>query len=213
MRLLCIADKVAPVLYSPEVKNYKVDAVLAAGDLDMDYYEYIVTVLGKPLYFVFGNHNLTAWPFFKESNIQEQLAGYGSQCIEDKVINLNKGQLLIAGLGGSKLYNGGLSQYTEGQMLWRIVRLIPRLVFNKIKYGRYLDILLSHAPPYRLGDDIDPCHEGFKIFRWFLKKFKPTYQLHGHIHLDDINLPRVRRYEKSALINCYNYFILEYKTP
>ncbi|MDX9810656.1 MAG: metallophosphoesterase, partial [Sphaerochaetaceae bacterium] len=60
MKILCVADESDPLVYSPNIaERYKdVDFVIAAGDLPLSYYEYIVTSLNKPLYFVFGNHHL-----------------------------------------------------------------------------------------------------------------------------------------------------------
>ena len=60
MRLLCIADHVDPLIYSTGLKERygKVDLVLSAGDLTLGYYDFIVSTLNRPLYFVFGNHHL-----------------------------------------------------------------------------------------------------------------------------------------------------------
>jgi len=60
MKILCVSDYVDPMIYNQNVaKTFgDVDLVLAAGDLPLDYVDYIVTVLNKPTYFVFGNHNL-----------------------------------------------------------------------------------------------------------------------------------------------------------
>ena len=60
MKLLCIADHVDPIIYSTGLKARfpDVDLVLSAGDLSLDYYDFIVSSLNKPLYFVFGNHHL-----------------------------------------------------------------------------------------------------------------------------------------------------------
>ncbi len=60
MRLLCIADHVDPLIYSTGLKERygKVDLVLSAGDLALAYYDFIVSCLNRPLFFVFGNHHL-----------------------------------------------------------------------------------------------------------------------------------------------------------
>ena len=58
MRVLAISDKVEPSLYSPAVMERvgKVDLILSCGDLPHYYIEYLMTMLGRPTYYVFGNH-------------------------------------------------------------------------------------------------------------------------------------------------------------
>jgi Icc-related predicted phosphoesterase len=119
-----------------------------------------------------------------------------------------EGSLLIAGLGGSMRYNKGKNQYTETQMFFRICRLIPALILNRIFRGRFLDILLTHAAPRGIGDREDPCHRGFKSFLWFMKLFKPRYLVHGHIHLYDLSDVRSSRYENTTVINAYGHILL-----
>ena len=60
MRLLCIADHVDPVIYSNGLKSRYggVDLVISAGDLTLGYYDFVISTLNKPLFFVFGNHHL-----------------------------------------------------------------------------------------------------------------------------------------------------------
>jgi predicted phosphodiesterase len=60
MKILCISDETDPLIYSKNIASRygDVDLVLAAGDLPLKYYEFIISSLNKPLYFVFGNHNL-----------------------------------------------------------------------------------------------------------------------------------------------------------
>jgi Icc-related predicted phosphoesterase len=74
-------------------------------------------------------------------------------------------------------------------MWFNIFHLLPGLFYNRLVYGRYLDIFVSHAPPWKIHDQDDPPHQGVKAFRWFLRVFKPKYHFHGHIHVyrpDDI---------------------------
>ena len=66
MKILCVSDYVDPLIYNQNVKEAfpDIDLVLCAGDLPMDYIDFIVTVFNKPTYFIFGNHNLKEYPFF-----------------------------------------------------------------------------------------------------------------------------------------------------
>ena len=120
-----------------------------------------------------------------------------------------KRDLIIMGLGGSMLYNYGLSQYSEKQMKWRINKLVPRLLYNKQKYGRYVDILVTHAPVLGMGDGVDVCHRGFECFKTFIDKYKPKYLLHGHVHLFDENENRFYKYGETTIINVYKSFVLD----
>lgn len=192
--------------------------VISAGDLPMEYLGFLASSLNKPVVFVFGNHNLKALPLFRRSGLplhagigaEEHTRNYyGSTYAGDTVLHVEG--ILIAGLGGSMRYNDGENQFTETQMFLRIVRLIPRLLFNRLFRGRYLDVLLTHASPFGIHDKSDLCHTGFKSFLWFMRVFKPRYLLHGHIHLYDLNAPRITRYEETEVINVYDHFVLEYE--
>ncbi len=218
MKILCIADHVDPLVYSAAVKErfHDIDLVLSAGDLPMEYLGFLASSLNRHIGFVFGNHNLRELPTFlrgETSPLQaltldaETRNYFGSTCLENRIRNMEG--LLIAGLGGSRRYNDGLHQFSEGEMRWRIARLIPRLLWNRIRYGRYLDILLTHAPPRHVQDREDVCHQGFMAFRWFISRFRPRYLIHGHIHLYDINEPRSTYFLNTEVINAYDHLVLE----
>jgi Icc-related predicted phosphoesterase len=106
------------------------------------------------------------------------------------------------------MYNHGENQFTEGRMLFEILKMIPRLVFNRIFRRRALDILLTHAAPRGIHDRDDPCHRGFAIFLWFMKTFKPRYLIHGHIHLYDLADVRTTKYGDTTVINAYSQYLL-----
>ncbi len=218
MNILCISDDKDRLIYSQHIKEHfkDIDLVIAAGDLDLKYYEFIISSLNKPLYFIFGNHNLNNFDHYMNPSsheAQQSLQGklnlpYSGECIEGKVIRDKKTGLLIAGLGGSYKYSKGKSQYTEFEMRARMYKLIPKLVLNKIKYGRFLDILVTHAAPLGYNDDTDLCHRGFSSFLTFMDIFKPKYVLHGHIHLIDSNARRRVVYRQTKIINVYKSYVL-----
>ncbi len=222
-KILGISDKIDPLIYSGNVKKRfsDIDLILSAGDLELKYYGFIVSSLNKPLLFVFGNHNLKSLPLYRHKNEQFDFknsdtfvnlpSSYGSIYLGDKVKNIKS--LLVAGLGGSMKYNNGSNQFTEFGMALKIIKILPGLLINRIFYGRWLDILLTHAPPRGLGDKQDRCHQGFKIFRTFLELFKPQYLLHGHIHLYDINTPREITFIKTKIVNIYEHQIIKIEVP
>lgn len=218
MRILCLSDTTSSLAFSPMVREvYKdVDLIISAGDMPLESYDYVSTLLHKDVYYVYGNHNLkdfrkemrvdNLFSLPKDDEYNQKFYGFliDGKCYRDK----NTG-LLIAGLGGSMLYNGGDSQYTEKQMRYRIWKLIPQLLYNKKRYGRFLDILVTHAPPYGMGDGEDLCHRGFKCFLSFIDKYQPRYLLHGHVHLIDMNSPRIIERGNTKIINVYASYLLE----
>ena len=218
MRLLCVSDTDDSIVYSPGGKQYigKLDLALSCGDLPLECYDYISTIYHCDLCYVYGNHNLQHFnrtagsknPNFEKYRPDELFPIFFGNMIDGKSIYLKKQDLIIVGLGGCMLYNGGPSQYSERQMEKRISKLFPYLLKNKIKYGRYLDILLTHAPPFGIGDGEDLCHTGFKCFISFMDKYNPKFLLHGHVHLDDINSVREHVYGSTRIINVYNHYLL-----
>jgi len=218
MRLLCVADHVDPLIYSNGLKTRfgKIDLVLSAGDLALGYYDFIISTLNKPLLFVFGNHDLEARSSYEKR--PDPFAGRepawasagGATCLEGKVVRI-KG-ILLAGLGGSIWYNGGENQHTDFTMFLAILRLLPGMLWHKVFHGRYLDILLTHSPPYGINDLPDPCHTGFRVFLWFMRTFKPRYLVHGHVHLYDRNAAREGHYASTTIINAYDHIVIDLET-
>lgn len=222
MKILCISDATDPLVYSENiVSRYgDVDLIIAAGDLGLKYYEFIISSLNKPLYFVFGNHNLEHIRYFVQKDAPLEHIGqggqkdhllppFGGEFIDGSVRRDRKSGIIIAGLGGSMRYNNGPHQFTERQMFARMLKMVPRLLFNRIVHGRYLDILVTHAAPLGIGDDTDLCHKGFSTFLTFMERFRPTYLLHGHIHLVDMNANRHHMYKQTQIINIYSSFLLD----
>ena len=233
MKILCLSDYVDPLIYNQNVRETfgDVDLVLCAGDLPLDYVDFVVTMLNKPTYFIFGNHNLKDFSHYHKNvhttpdtyraDFRHDTFGHGgtyagfkvfrdsSFTIKDPLTGKDS-PLLIAGVSGSLEYNKGLNQYTEIQMKRHLLRMVPSLIKNKIKYGRYLDILLTHASPRHIHDKEDPCHKGFECFNWFIKKFRPTYLIHGHIHLYDMREKRITVSEDTTVVNAYAHWIIEF---
>ena len=218
MKILCVADHVDPLVYSVSVKKRfaDIDLVLGAGDIPMDYLGFISSSLNKTVAFVFGNHNLKELPYFQGTHpytpdddgfFSHMHNFYGSTSLEDRVRKVEG--LLIAGLGGSMRYNNGQHQFSDRQMFRRMLRLVPRLLWNRLVHGRYLDILLTHASPAGIHDKQDLCHRGFQSFLWFMRVFRPRYLLHGHIHLYDLNARRITNYRDTTVINVYDHYVLE----
>jgi uncharacterized protein len=215
MKILCVSDEVDPIVYSPRIRERfgDVDLVLAAGDLPMEYISYIVTLLNKPLLFVFGNHNLADLSYYRPQkfafrpDIRPEDKAWGGTYIGFKL--RREAGMLVMGLGGSARYNDGLNQYTQLEMWIKALMLVPGLLLNKLRFGRYLDIVLTHAPPQGVHDRDDRCHAGFSAFRWIMRTFKPKYLVHGHVHLYDPSDERATRFESTVVFNAYGHYIIE----
>ncbi|MCL1812819.1 MAG: metallophosphoesterase [Treponema sp.] len=208
MKILCIADQIDPLVYSSSVKTryHDVDLVLSAGDLPLEYLDFIVSSLNCPLVFVYGNHHLEKYSSFQDAGKYPGGTAWGLTYAGFTV--RREKDLLIAGLGGSMMYNKGTNQYTENQMRRKIWKLFPMLLFNRIFRGRWIDILLTHAAPRGIHDKEDPCHRGFKCFLSFMRFFKPRYLVHGHIHLYDLSELRTTQYGSTLVINAYSQYLI-----
>lgn len=194
MKILLISDVESKYLwdyFNPD-KFKDIDLIISCGDLKAEYMSYLVTVLKVPLFYVNGNHDDD---FIKRPP-------EGCDCIEDKLVKF-KGVRII-GLGGSKRYNPGIFQYTEGEMKKRIFKMKSKLFWNK-----GFDILVSHAGGLGIGDDTDKCHEGFKCFNTLLDKYSPKYFFHGHTHLNyNTNKQRSEMYKDTMVVNAYGYYVI-----
>jgi len=93
-------------------------------------------------------------------------------------------------------------------MFLEILKIVPKLLWNRLTHGRYLDILLTHAPPRGIHDKKDKCHLGFKPFLKFMKIFKPKYLVHGHIHLYDLADIRCTKWENTIVCNAYSHYVI-----
>jgi len=86
-----------------------------------------------------------------------------------------------------------------------VFNLFPLLLWNRIRYGRYLDIFVTHASPWGIHDQPDYPHVGIKAFRWLLTVFKPQIHLHGHIHVYRPDTVTETHFEETRVINTYGY--------
>ncbi len=208
MKILLVSDVVDPLIYSHSLKDRfgDVGMVISSGDLPYYYLEYILTVLGVPLFFVRGNHDPEPVP-----GARERPAPRGAVDLDNRVVR--HGDLLLAGLEGSMRYKPGRSaQYTEGEMRFKVAALVPQLVRNRLRWGRYLDILVTHAPPRDVHDRSDLCHTGFMVFSWFIRTFKPRYLVHGHVHLSGYHRQGdvFTRVGGTIVVNAYDYQTIQW---
>jgi uncharacterized protein len=204
MRVLTISDTQVPFLYSPAVKKqfWGVDLVISCGDLEYDYLEYILNSLEVPLFYVRGNHNRV----LVENQAGLQQGPWGGVDLHRQVVNQNG--LLLAGIEGSLRYRQGAAQYTQEEMWSMALKLAPALFINRMRYGRFLDVLVTHAPPWGIHNQEDLPHQGIKAFRWLIRTFKPAYHFHGHIHVYRPDMVTETRLGETLIVNTYGYRVM-----
>ncbi len=205
MKVLVVSDEVRHEIYRADLRELfpDVELVLSCGDLPFLYLEYIVTLLNVPLVYVFGNHDkVTYTEWGEELRVPRGGINAGGRVVEVK-------GLIIAGLEGSFRYHPHAErQYTEWEMRWQIARMEPRLLWNRLTKGRYLDILLAHAPPWGIHDAGDPAHRGFKVFLKFMERYRPRYLIHGHTHPAAADT-ETTRYKGTEVIHVHGYKVLD----
>lgn len=204
MQALILSDQVSDLVHSAALARFAagVELVVSCGDLPSDYLEFVVSVLNVPLYYVMGNHG---------GDGGEKIFPDGCENIDGRVV-AHKG-LLLAGLEGSRRYNARPNfQYTENEMRAKIAALSPALVLNRARYGRFLDVLVAHAPPFQIHDSVDYAHRGFKSFVWFIDHYHPRYFLHGHKHVYDAREQTITPRGVTTVINTYGARLLEIET-
>jgi len=206
MKILVVSDKIIDIIYTPSIaeRMADIDLVISCGDLPNSYLEFIVTILNKPLYYVFGNHHRST--VYTEKG---KKTGGPEGCINiDNRIVEHKG-VLIAGFEGSMRYRPGKYQYSDFEMCMKISRLKPRLYANRLFKKKYVDILVTHAPPLGIHDEDDLCHRGFKCFNSFRKSYHPKYHLHGHIHYYGCDYEWMTEVNGTKVVNAYGFQVLE----
>lgn len=201
VKILSLSDKKIPFIYSPSVhKRFEhIDLVIGCGDLPYYYLEYVLTALGVPLFYVRGNHDHEV----EFSAIGKRRNPQGGQDLNRRAINLNG--ITLAGIEGSIRYKPGSFQYTQAEMWHLVFQLVPKMIYNRITNGHYLDIFVTHAPPNGIHDREDLPHHGVNAFRWFVKVFQPALHFHGHIHLYRPDDPSESMFGKTRVINTYGY--------
>lgn len=207
MQILTISDEVVPAIYSLNIKQRfrDVSLILSCGDLPFYYIDFVVTMLSVPCFHIWGNHD--GPEIGADGQALDEVRG--STCLEGRTISSHG--LLLAGLGGSLRYKpDGENQYTESEMMRRAWGLVPALMLNKLRYGRYLDVLITHAPPYGIHNGPDYPHHGFRSFLWLMDRFRPRYLIHGHIHLSyGFGTTTETQFHDTQVINTAGYRLME----
>jgi Icc-related predicted phosphoesterase len=164
-----------------------------------------------PLLYVPGNHDasleppdMTWMPLRSEPQAGPGPAGCVN--IDGRLVQVQG--LRIAGLGGSIRYKRGANQYSEGQMGRRALKIELRARLGRVRDGRRLDVLVTHAPPYGAAEAVDSAHVGFVAFLRLIRNLHPLLALHGHIHPYGRALPE-RQVNATRVVNVVPWRVIE----
>jgi uncharacterized protein len=205
MKILAVSDQVVERIYNliPQGHFTGVEFILGCGDLPYTYLENLVTMLNVPMFYVPGNHDPVHNQGFTSS--------YAEGCTNLDLKRVHAKGLLLAGFGGSIRYRpDGVNQYTQTEAYFRAYTLMTRLFWNLVRYGRFLDILITHSPPFGIHDEETQAHRGLKAINWILHWAHPRYHFHGHTHFFRRNLePSVSQLGPTTITNVFPYDLIE----
>lgn len=206
MTLLAVSDVVEARLHDCSIKEWlpHIDLLVSCGDLPAHYLDFLVSNLDVPLVHVIGNHCYVAHDPDGHCSPESYL---GALNLDGRLVEHDG--LTMAGIEGSPIYNMGPHQYADAHVAWKLLRLAPALLREKVRTGRYLDLLVTHAPPRGIHDNDDIAHRGFPSLRTFIELFKPALMLHGHTHRYDPMQATRTRYCETEIVNVYGHAILE----
>jgi uncharacterized protein len=173
VRILAVSDSVERTLEASSLRDRlgRIDLLVGCGDLPASYLEYLLTHLNVPAVCVPGNHD------------PDTYAVPGAWMIDGRFVQA--GGITVIGFGGSRRYKSdGRHQYTESEMTFRVAVRMPRLLVRRARWGRGVDVVVTHASPFGVHDATDWPHLGFQCFRWLIQAARPRLLLHGHTHRD-----------------------------
>ena len=198
MRILAVSDvEDEAVVASVHSKAGTIDLVIGCGDLDYEYLDFVATALGAPLRAVHGNHDTPP----EKSDDRDIAVWWRGIDLHGRVRSVDG--VILAGLEGSPRYSEGPYQSDESDVWLAILRMAPSLIANRLRHGRFLDVLVTHAPPLGIHDQTDRAHRGFGAVRTFLRWFRPRYHLHGHTHIYDRRTPTTTQFGRTTVMNAY----------
>jgi Icc-related predicted phosphoesterase len=199
VRLLVVADEIDDSLTVARLRGMQPDLVLSCGDLGPDYLDFVASAANAPLFYVPGNHDpdsVRSRAYYTGATTAPPPPPGTS--LDARVVD-EKG-LRIAGLGGSVRYTKRRpNQYTQSEMRRRVRRLVWQERLRRLDASPSIDVLVTHAPPYGLGDRDDPAHIGFEAFNVLIESF---IHPHGFVRPD-------RQIGATKIVNAVPHKLLE----
>ena len=199
-RLLAVSDEREPALGDERNRRdiEPVDVILGCGDLEPDYLSFLGDAFHAPLLLIRGNHDQGgAW----EAGQQVVPVPLGGRLEEARGIT-------FAGLDWPSRHDGQARR--DEASAWRqSVGLYLRTRLTR----QHPAVILSHVPPYGLGDTpTDPYHTGFNAYLWLCRRLQPVLWLHGHTALAAVEHWRTRL-GRTTLVNVTGAAVIELAPP
>jgi hypothetical protein len=212
--VLAVSDEVDEGLYADLGPVRAAELIVACGDLPFEYLGYLMNSLDVPLVFVPGNHDPELSGYRYSRGGLTLHAGLPAQApwpdgavnADGRIVDL--AGLRVAGLGGCRRYSGGPNQYSDRQQARRARSLRRKAAWQRLRGGRRVDVLLTHAPPRGVGDGADPPHRGFAALHGLVAGLQPSVLLHGHVLRCDTATPD-RRLGRTAVRNVIGRHLLD----
>jgi Icc-related predicted phosphoesterase len=205
VKILALSDQVVDRLYDliPTGHFGDIDLIVGCGDLPYEYLEHMVSALNLDLVYVPGNHDPAYNPAASATFV------HGGTNLDLKTIRFRG--LSVAGFGGSIRYRPNApNQYSQSDGYVRAASLAPRLILNRLRYGRSLDVLITHSPPLGIHDDDSAAHRGLEAINWLIRWARPSLHLHGHMHDFRRNLKPDRMHlGATSILNVFPYRVVE----
>jgi predicted phosphodiesterase len=135
VKILAISDVVLPQLEDCAYLRRsfsEAELIVSCGDLPVAYLDFVCSSLNLPLFFVRGNHDTSYVP-----------PDPGGDNLHRRFFERNG--FRFAGLEGSILYSRqGVIQYTERDMLFQVLSMLPRLLMERVRHSYGVDVMVTH---------------------------------------------------------------------
>lgn len=159
MRILAIADRAPLQPISQLIREWSPEVIVTLGDLEMSDIRSLENVKHIPKLGVYGNHCS------------------GMYMPELGIVNMHMATIEIQGVrfggfeGCVRYKQSTAKMYTQEE------------ASEMFSYFPYVDILLTHCPPYGVNDDTtDIAHTGFIGSRDYIEREHPKLVMHGHTY-------------------------------
>jgi uncharacterized protein len=198
VRLLAVSDEPEPAFdYEINREAIKpIDGIVGAGDLKPEYLDFLANAFSVPLLYVLGNHDRGGGWQEEKYHVPEPMDGAWHEM----------GGLRICGLSWPT--DKDERAIHDENAAWRQVAA----GFLRLR-GRHADVVVSHVPPFGLGDTPeDHYHRGFAAYRWLCERLNPALWIHGHTNPAAIDTWWLKA-GSTTLVNATGAVVVELSDP
>jgi uncharacterized protein len=159
INLMLIADVHSPDYFRmAKLEKGEMDLVLTLGDIDPGTIDYILLqASASEVFGIYGNHD--------PRKIE------GLDILDGRVMKRNG--FRVSGISGTKRQPGRYQPYQHTQTEGEVRKTLDRI--------GYVDVLVSHAPPYSVSKNEDWLHQGFEALDEYIARYSPMAVIYGHL--------------------------------